>query len=156
MKYKRLTKEQLEELNQEFVQFLAVQSIDKKEWDRIKLMDSEKAEKQIDDFSDFIWEATLTNAKYLEHYSKDYLVLINSERSELLSIIIHSKNDEIDLSTQEGLLWLEDHLFSKHVEIQKGCKKVGNKKNDAVFELILQGAIFSDGSIYRQMEEVLN
>jgi len=37
MKYKRLTKEQFEELHQEFATFLATQSIDKKEWDEIKV-----------------------------------------------------------------------------------------------------------------------
>ena len=36
MKYARLTKEQLEELHPEFTNFLATQSIDKKEWDELK------------------------------------------------------------------------------------------------------------------------
>ena len=36
MKYTRLTKEQFEELHPEFVNFLATQSIDKGEWDKIK------------------------------------------------------------------------------------------------------------------------
>lgn len=36
MKYSRLTKEQFEELNQEFSTFLATQAIDKAEWDKIK------------------------------------------------------------------------------------------------------------------------
>jgi hypothetical protein len=36
MKYKRLTKEQFEALHMEFANFLATQSIDKKEWDVIK------------------------------------------------------------------------------------------------------------------------
>ena len=36
MKYTQLTKEQLEELHEEFALFLAAQSIDVKEWDSIK------------------------------------------------------------------------------------------------------------------------
>ena len=36
MKFSRLTKEQFEELNQEFSTFLATQAIDKAEWNKIK------------------------------------------------------------------------------------------------------------------------
>ena len=69
MKYTRLTKEQLEELHPEFTNFLATQSVDKAEWDKIKETNPEVAEQEIDVFSDLIWEGVLTNAKYLEHYS---------------------------------------------------------------------------------------
>jgi len=50
MKYKRLTKEQFEELHQEFATFLATQSIDKKEWDEIKVNTPEVAEQELDVF----------------------------------------------------------------------------------------------------------
>jgi hypothetical protein len=50
MKYARLTKEQLEELHPEFINFLATQSIDKKEWDEYaRLVDEEEV---IEDYSD--------------------------------------------------------------------------------------------------------
>ena len=48
MKYKRLTKEQFEELHQEFATFLATQSIDKNEWDEIKVKTPEVAEQELD------------------------------------------------------------------------------------------------------------
>ena len=44
MKYSRLTKEQFEELHQEFSTFLATQTIDKAEWDTIKKDKPEVAE----------------------------------------------------------------------------------------------------------------
>ena len=37
MKYARLTKEQFEEMNAEFSNFLATQAIDKAEWNQIKI-----------------------------------------------------------------------------------------------------------------------
>ena len=61
MKYSRLTKEQFEELHQEFATFLATQSIDKMEWDDIKKNRPNVAEQEIDLFSDMIWEKALTN-----------------------------------------------------------------------------------------------
>jgi hypothetical protein len=73
MKYTRLTKEQFEELTQEFSTFLATQTIDKAEWDTIKAEKPEVAEQELDVFSDLVWEGVLTRAEYLEHFQKSYL-----------------------------------------------------------------------------------
>jgi hypothetical protein len=71
MKYKRLTKEQFETLPTEFANFLATQSIDKAEWDKIKAEKPEVAEQELDVFSDLVWEGVLKNTNYLEHFSKN-------------------------------------------------------------------------------------
>jgi hypothetical protein len=57
MKYTRLTKEQFEELTQEFSTFLATQTIDKVEWDTIKLKKPDRARTGC--FSDLVWEGVL-------------------------------------------------------------------------------------------------
>ena len=75
MKYARLTKEQFDELHPEFANFLATQSIDKKEWDEIKINKPEVAEQELDVFSDLIWEGVLARAEYLEHFAKTYIFL---------------------------------------------------------------------------------
>ena len=75
MKYARLTKEQLEELHPEFINFLATQSIDKAEWDAIKKNKMHVAEQEIDVFSDMIWEKALTNVSHIDHFSKNYIFL---------------------------------------------------------------------------------
>ena len=75
MKYQRLTKEQFEELQPEFINFLATQTIDKKEWDEIKLNKPEVAEQELDVFSDLIWEGVLARAEYLENFSKHHIFL---------------------------------------------------------------------------------
>ena len=69
MKYSRLTKEQFEELEQEFINFLATQSITGDEWANLKANKPELAEVELDVFSDLIWEGVLNQAKYLEHIS---------------------------------------------------------------------------------------
>ncbi|MCB0467853.1 MAG: hypothetical protein KDC64_06540, partial [Aequorivita sp.] len=67
MKYARLTKEQFEELHQEFINFLATQSITADEWKKLKIEKPEVAEQELDIFSDLIWEGVLNKVKYLEH-----------------------------------------------------------------------------------------
>ncbi len=68
MKYQRLTKEQLEELHQEFINFLATQSITAKEWDDIKKNKPEVAEQELDVFSDLIWEGVLSKVEVFRKY----------------------------------------------------------------------------------------
>jgi hypothetical protein len=155
MRYTRLTKEQLEELHPEFVNFLATQSVDKAEWDKIKAQNPEVAEQEIDVFSDLIWEGVLTNAKYLEHYSKHHIFLFHCSDIHMQTIVIHSLVAEVDFLTKEGLDWLSDNLFTDNVEIQKGQKVFVDERNDEIFGLVRQGAILCDGDLYRQMENIL-
>ena len=155
MKYSRLTKEQLEELHQEFANFLAAQQIDKTEWDTIKQDRPEVAEQELDVFSDLIWEGVLNNASYLEHYSKNHIFLFGFDDKEIQSIVIKTLDTTIDFLTKEGLQWLTDAVFSDSVEIRYGKKNFGEDRNKEVFDIIQQGAILSDGSLYQQFKGIL-
>src|SRR5215471_10228918 len=106
MKYKRLTKEQFEALHQEFSNFLASQSIDKAEWDVLKVEKPEVAEQELDVFSDLIWEGVLTSASYLEHFSKNHIFLFHCQETFMQSIVIKTLLPEIDFMSQDGLQWL--------------------------------------------------
>lgn len=155
MKYTRLTKEQLEELHPEFINFLASQSIDKTEWDSIKTNNPQVAEQEIDVFSDLIWEGVLGNAKYLEHYSKNYIFLFHCTEVHMMTIIIRALVADVDLLQREGLQWLSDNLFTDNVEVQRGQKVFTDDRNKEIFELVSQGAIFTDGELYEQMNGIL-
>ncbi|MBY0486922.1 MAG: hypothetical protein K2P85_07050 [Flavobacteriaceae bacterium] len=155
MKYKRLTKEQLEALHQEFANFLASQSIDKKEWDEIKTNKPEVAEKELDIFSDLIWEGVLTNAQFLEHFSKNHIFLFHCQKEFIQSMVIKSLVTEIDFMTKNGLQWLSDNLFTETVEMHVGKKEYDGDRNKAIFNLITEGAILSDGQLYIQINSIL-
>lgn len=155
MKYKRLTKEQFEELHQEFANFLASQSIDKKEWDEIKVNKPEVAEQELDVFSDLIWEGVLTNAQFLEHFSKNHIFLFHCQNEYIDSTVIISQVSEIDFLKNEGLQWLSENIFTDNVEIRSGKKNYDKDRNEAIFELITQGAILSDGQLYLQVKNIL-
>ena len=105
MKYTRLTKEQFEELHQEFTTFLATQSIDKAEWDTIKKEKPEVAEQELDVFSDLIWEGVLTKAQFLEHFSKNHIFLFHWHLIELDSYR-HDIDNLIFLSKKESYFTL--------------------------------------------------
>jgi len=155
MKYKRLTKEQFEELHQEFATFLATQSIDKKEWDAIKTNTPEVAEQQLDVFSDLIWDNVLTNAQYLEHFSKNHIFLFHCQEQFIESIVIKSLVTDVDFMAKEGMVWLSDNLFTETVEMHLGKKEYDGDRNAAIFNLITEGAILSDGQLYVQINTII-
>ncbi len=156
MKYNRLTREQFEELHQEFINFLASQSIDKAEWDQIKKEKPELAEKELDVFSDLIWEGVLQRAKYLEHFSKNHIFLFESFENHIESIVLKSMHPEIDFLTKDGLQWFGANLFTDAIEIRIGKKEFAEERNLSLFDLIKQGAYLSDGKMYQQIQSVLN
>ena len=155
MKYKRLTKEQFEALQKEFSNFLATQSIDKGEWDKIKNEKPEVAEQELDVFSDLIWEGVLSNAKYLEHFSKNHIFLFHCQEKLIQSIVLKALEPQVDFMGKEGLQWLSDNIFTDTVEIHLGKKEYQGERNTAIFDLIKEGAILSDGQLYLQINGII-
>ena len=155
MKYKRLTKEQFESLHEEFANFLATQQIDKNEWDQLKNEKPEIAEQELDVFSDLIWEGVLANTKFLEHFSKNHIFLFHCQEKFIQSIVLKSLEESTDFMTKEGLKWLGDNMFTDLVEIHLGKRNYDQERNAAIFDLITQGAILSDGQLYIQVSGII-
>ncbi|UAB75455.1 MULTISPECIES: DUF6495 family protein [Mesoflavibacter] len=156
MKYARLTKEQFEELHQEFINFLATQSITAEEWQTIKTEKPEVAEQELDVFSDLVWEGVLTAAKYLEHISPKniHLFALNDDHMHLIGIKI--EKDDVDVTTQEGFNWLRNNLMDESVEFAQAKKEYSDDKNLDKFALIQQGSNITKGELYEYMNNLIN
>ncbi len=155
MKYTRLTKEQFEELHPEFVNFLATQSIDKTEWDKIKLEKPQIAEQELDIFSDLIWEGVLTRAEFLENFSKNHIFLFQCFDNNVQSIVLKSLIPETDFLSKQGLQWLSDNMFTESIEMKIGKKQFSEERNFSIFELIQQGSFLSDGQLFKQINSII-
>jgi hypothetical protein len=155
MKYTRLTKEQLEELHQEFINFLAAQSITADEWKKIKRIQPKVAEDEIDVFSDLIWEGVLTKVVYLENISAQQMHLFHLKEKEMKLIAVKVMNPEIDLSTTAGFNWFKKNWQSDFVEYMTASKAYTHDRNLDKFQLIQQGAIITKGELYQWFEKVI-
>ena len=155
MKYTRLTKEQLEELHPEFIYFLATQTIDKKEWDDLKMNKPDIALQEIDVFSDLIWDKAITNVRFIDHFSKNHIFLFKCHDTLLESLIVQTSNEDIDFFTTEGLEWLGNNLFTDVVTIQTGKKEVAENRNEEVFKIIQNGGIISKGELYIKLTALI-
>lgn len=156
MKYKRLTKEQFEELHQEFINFLATQSITAAEWDYLKKEKPQTAEEELDVFSDLIWEGVLTNVAYLENVSAHQMHLFELTEKEMKLISVKVMNPKIDLRTTEGFAWFKRNFQSDFVEYLTASKAYGDDKNLDKFKLIEQGAVITKGELYQWFDQIIN
>ena len=156
MKYARLTKEQLEELHKEFINFLATQSITADEWTKIKTEKPEVAEEEIDVFSDLVWEGVLNQAKYLEQISPQHIHMFSLSDKNMHLIALKLKSEVADLTTKDGYQWLRDNLLSDEVEVLQAHKNYSEDKNQDKFTLIQQGAYITKGDLYNYFNKLIN
>lgn len=155
MKYTRLTKQQLEELHPEFINFLATQSITGKEWIQLKNDKPEVAEDEIDIFSDLIWEGVLTKVTYLENVSAKQMHLFHCAEKEMKLISVKVMNPDIDLTTSIGFNWFKKNWQSDFVEYLTAAKAYTEDKSVDKFDLIKQGASITKGDLYKWFESMI-
>lgn len=156
MKYSRLTKEQFEELHQEFINFLATQSITHEEWTNLKANKPEMAEMELDVFSDLIWEGALNKAEYLEHFAPQHMYLFHLDEANMHAIVVNVKNQAIDITTPEGYSWLRENLLDENVEFLQADKEYSEDRNLDKFKMIEQGAVITKGELYRYFDKLIN
>jgi len=166
MKYTRLTKEQLEELHHEFINFLATQTITGEEWKQIKEKQPEAAEQELDIFSDLIWEGVLSKANYLQNCSAQQLFLFKLAENEMHLIVVKVTETGVDLMSANGFEWLQNNISSSSVELYTASKAYSasvppeasaeaQDRNKYVFELINQGAEIVSGKMYDAFQKFI-
>jgi hypothetical protein len=155
MKYIRLTKEQLEELQSEFINFLATQSITGEEWAKIKQDTPEVAEDELDVFSDLIWEGVLNKVSYLENISNQQMHLFQLVDKEMKLIAVKVMNPKIDLTTKIGFDWFKKNWQSDFVEYMTASKAYTEEKNLDKFQLIKQGSVITKGELYQWFQSMI-
>ena len=108
MKYRRLTTEELAELETEFIRFLVSNTVTGDDWEKIKKEDPKKAEGLIEIFSDIVFDKTISKIEYLEMKTPKDLKIFrcNKDDIELMGLKIEGESDldlTADLSSLSGL-----------------------------------------------------
>lgn len=155
MKYRRLSKEQFEELHKEFINFLATQSITVSEWKLLKENKPEVAEAELDVFSDLVWEGVLENVTFLENIAPKHMYLFCVKEKSIALIGLKVSKETVDLTIEGGFSWLRDNLMSNEVEIFDAEKQIKGDKKLQIFELIEKGAQITKGELFKYFEQLI-
>ena len=155
MKYDRLTKQQFEELQNEFINFLATQSITASEWETIKKNKPQVVEEELDVFSDLVWEGVLSKVTYLENISRQQMHLFHLADKEMKLISVKILNPDIDLNTSLGFNWFKKNWQSDFVEYLHASKAYTEDKNLDKFKLIQEGSVITKGELYQWFDNII-
>ena len=156
MKYRQLTKEQFEELHEEFATFLAAQQIDVKEWDAIKANKPQIAEDEMNIFSDLVWDRVLSKAECLEHVSPSSLNLFRCDAEEIHRIVVTVEKPDFDFFKKEDYNWFVDNSKDDAIDYFKGQKPYFKERNVEIFDLIEKGSVVSNGELYQAVLEIIS
>ena len=155
MKYARLTKQQFEELHNEFINFLSTQSITADEWVTLKNTKPQLVEEELDVFSDLVWEGVLAKVNYLENISRQHMHLFHLADKEMKLISVKILNPDIDLNTSIGFNWFKKNWQSDFVEYLQASKSYTEDKNLDKFKLIQEGAVITKGELYKWFDDII-
>ena len=156
MKYRQLTKEQFEELNEEFATFLAAQQIDVNEWKDIKENKPEVAEEEMKVFSDLVWERVLQKTNYLEHFSTNSLNLFRCDAEQIQRIVVKVNKEGFDFLNSKNYDWFVSNTNDESIEFFKGQKPYLKERNLEVFDLIEKGSVISKGELFEAVFKIIS
>ncbi len=155
MNYHRLSKEQLEELHEEFAKYLAALSIDRKQWEDIKAKDPQTVDLHLDQFSDLVWEDVLSKPLYLEHLSPNHFFIFECLEDKMHLIAVKITDIKQDITTPEGWQWLLHHIHDESVTFYRSSKSYEHDRKEELYGMILKGAQISNDKRYKSILEFL-
>jgi len=155
MKYRRLNKEELQELESEFVRFLASNTITADDWVKTKAETPEKAESLLDMFSDIVFDKILEKVEYLEHKrQRDVRVYkFYDDHIEMVGLMIKGETD-LDFRKNESPedMLIQLRVKGAGVQLFSGSKPFKFTKEKEIFLLMEEGALISkDPSLFNSL-----
>jgi hypothetical protein len=148
MKYKRLTNEELQLLEKEFVHFLASAQITGADWEKMKKNEIENAEELITVFSDMVYEKVLKKIEYLEYRDAKTLNIFNCTDDKIILVGLRVKeHSSLDLTAQDVFVqWTNNDTDS--VNVIKTEKKYSKERGEELFELLQNGSLITDDKLF--------
>lgn len=146
-KYRRLGDEEFGLLEGEFIRFLASNSIQAEDWNKLKSDSPDKVLELLDVFSDTVLEKVYAKVEYLIIIKPTELLAFKMDETFAKLIGVRFNNSNLNLSEEHELemVFSSDKLFFSHQpDIFSLEKKYDKSKPKEVFFLLNQGADVAD------------
>lgn len=151
MKYRKLTINELQELEDEFVKYLVINSITADDWVKIKENEPEKAERLIELFSDSVFERILRNINFLDYRGKKELYTYQCLQDKMILVGMTAEaGSEADFS-DPGFLKKAADRAPKDVKIFTTEKIYSGNRETELFDMLQKGCEISDGTLFKNL-----
>ena len=150
MKYRRLSMEELTELEPEFVRFLATQSVPAKEWEKLKQSHSPKVDAFIESFSDMVLEKVLQKVQYVEQRTSRRLCVYWCRKNDMrLAVLEVNPQSGIDLLNEADLQQLaQGKAKPSDFGITLAHRIYEKQREPEVFDLLQNNGKICDGKLF--------
>lgn len=152
-KFRTLSKDELESLEKEFIDFLILNSITSQEWVNIKSNEKDKAEKIIELFSDVVFTKVLRSVNFLDHYSKHSIRSFHCLDDHISLIGMETDDSSYDFCTADGINLAKNHP-PDDLRIYTSTKSYFPDRETEIFKMIQAGCQISKGGLYRQLTDI--
>jgi len=148
MKYKRLTTEELQALEKEFIHFLSSAQVTGPDWEKMKKNEIEKANELIDVFSDAVYDKVLSKIKFLEYRDEKTLNIFNCTEDKIILVGLRVKESStLNLTAPDVFAqWNESNTSA--VNVIRTEKNYGTDRETEIFELLQNGCMITDNKLF--------
>ena len=153
MKYRRLRPDELAELEESFIRFLAANGITAPEWEKTLRERPAEADARIDAFSDIVFEKVIANVDYLELKRPKYLQCFKfaADKVRMVGLVVEGET-KLDL-TQEDLaperMMQLLQLSGAKLQLVSAERAYRTDREREIFELMENGALISqEGGLF--------
>ena len=157
MKFRRLTNEELAELEKEFVNFLVINTVTAQDWEIMKEANPTQAEEYIEQFSDLVIYKVLKSITYLEHRTEKDLIVFHclEEAIEMIGVSI-SGDVDVDFNNEASVasMLLNSSMLDGNVKAFRNTKSYTQDRETEVFEMIQNGCFITDEKLFTTLKTI--
>lgn len=148
LKYRVLSKEELEPLNEEFLKYLLVANVTPQNWEALKENNHEAVEKHIEVFSNLVLDKILSDVNFVDIVLNDRIEVYQFLKEKAYIFIIENKtHGSFNFSTQS----LTELNFNQ-VDFIKGEKEYSEDRELEVFKILQkENASISNGDLFKKI-----
>ena len=155
MKYRRLSNAELQELEKDFVKFLAANHITADDWVKLKKNDLTKVEDLIQIYSDIVFDKTLGNLEYLEFKTKYDIKTFHcqAEKMVLMGIAV-APNSGVDFTQDLDAQKIMEQIKAsgQDLQIYTAEKAYNGNREKELFQMMESGCLISkDGYLLKTL-----
>ena len=148
MKYRILTYQELQILQEDFSEFLYKRGLNKFEWNVLQDQESNNAFRILSSFSDETFEKVLKDIKFLEFRSKNRIQSIKCQAKKMVILKLTSKlNQAIDFTDRNCIRSLEKESLVPY-SCSKEVKYYEQEREKEIFSLIESGCYSVNSSLF--------
>lgn len=152
MKYRRMTLNELESLQQEFIYFLVANGIPAEVWERIKKEDAGKMNALLDEFSVLVFQTSIEKAEFLLNVRKQELMLFHCKPDEMQLYSLSISNPQTNLSSFESVEQMVAALKSdENLQQTSFSSKYRPDREQTIYELLESGCGISDRNTFEEI-----